>query len=254
MTTAAELIQAAFREGNLLAAGVAATTAQTDEALGRLNNFLFALMGNELGEPLQDWPVYAPQRTAPVAANFPLYGSNVDGRLADASVWPYPPGNVRLMVSAPQAATVWLQYAPNDGARVAYVALGNAVADLTIEGNGRMIEGATSITVEAALVAGERVWFYRADRGSWILLEPLALASDSPLPTEFDDLLITGLSIRLASRFGNEPRSGTVMTYQEQMKKLKARYRQPTPTLGGSQQIPPGYQAFPQSAPGNLLG
>lgn len=251
MTTAQALIEAAFREGNLIAADAPISTTLMTEALGRLNNFLFSLMGNELGEALQEWPVPPPQFTAPVMARYPLINP-LPLATESLEVWPYPPNNARLMVSATQATTVYLQAQPNDGARVAYIALGSP-ANLTLNGNGRLIEGQTSIELESALVSGERTWLYRGDLGNWIRLGELTLTTESPLPAIFDDLLITGLCIRLSSRFGNDPRQGTVMTYKDQLAKLQARYRQPTAALGGSSQVPPTYQAYATFPGGALL-
>jgi hypothetical protein len=72
-TAASSLIQSAYREGNLIAVGTTPTTAEQAEALLLLNNFVLGIFGYEMGENLQDWPAPAPQRTAPVAANFPQF-------------------------------------------------------------------------------------------------------------------------------------------------------------------------------------
>lgn len=245
MTTANELIQQAHREGNLIPVGTQPTTAQINEALGRLNNIITSLFGNEIGEPLFEWPVLPPQQTSPINARWPLApGLSIDQTRLE-SAWPYPPCNVRLMASNTVEKTIWLQYMPNDGARVAYRAV-SATADLVVQGNGRRVEGASSVIVEPTDNAGERLWFYRADLGDWIRIQALGLTDQSPLPDEFDDFLICALSIRLSSRFGNEPRQGTLLTFKDQLAKLKARYRQPTAVLGGSWQAPNTIQAYPQ--------
>lgn len=246
MTTATDLIQQALREGNLIPVGTTPTAVQLTEGLGRLNNILDSLFGNEIGEPLFEWPVLPPQRTAPVAARWPVYPGVTPQEQRLENAWPYPPGNVRLMASNTTPQTVYLQDWPNDGARVAYRAVG-ATAELTVDGNGRRIEGATSYVVDPTADGGSRLWFYRADLGDWIRIQTLALTSESPLPMEFDDFLICSLSIRLSARFGNDPRAGTQMTYKDQLAKLKARYRQPTAALGGSDQAPPSWQSFPNS-------
>lgn len=244
MTTATEIIQQAHREGNLLPVGTVPTAAQYAEALGRLNNLITALFGNEVGEPLMEWPVLPPQGNAPVNARWPVYPGIAPQESRLGTAWPYPPGNVRLMASNTTPQTVYLQHWPNDGARVSYRAVG-ATDVLTIEGNGRRIEGATSIIVDPTDDNGERLWFYRGDLGNWIRIQALGLSDEVPLPQEFDDFLITGLYMRLSSRFGSDPRPGSTMTYKDQLSKLKARYRQPTAALGGSEQAPPSWQAFP---------
>lgn len=247
MTTASTIITQALREGNLIPVGTTPTDAQLAEGLDRLNNLIDALFGNEVGEPLFEWPVPPPQQTSPVNARWPIYPgvSPQNQRMTDA--WPYPPGNVRLMASNSEEATVYLQHQPNDGARVGYTAVG-ASAVLNIDGNGRRVEGAATVQVDPTDNGGQNLWFYRGDLGDWIRIVPLALNDTPPLPKEFDDFLITGLSIRLSARFGNDPRQGTVMTYKSQLSKLQARYRQPTAALGGSDAVPPAMQAFPQGS------
>lgn len=232
-----EIIDASFREGNILAIGKAPTTAEISEALPRLNNFITSLFGFEIGENLIDWPIPQPQRTAPVAANYPA-GPGVKD--LPSGVYPYPPSNVRLLVNITTAFSVFLQNNPHDGANVTYVDLGHT-ATLTVDGNGRFIQGKSTLDITPStpiLNSGKR-WFYRADLGDWILVNgSLETGDNSPLPDEFDDLLITGLSMRLSPRYGLESRDGTLLTYKTSLGKLRTRYRQPTPTLGGASQIP----------------
>lgn len=225
MTTANDIIAQAFREANITPIGRDPTSAELNEALPRLNNFISWLFGSKLGEFAMDWPV-PPSRTAPVAARFPLRPQNT---ALPSDVWPYPPNNVRLLLSLDTDQTVYLPYRPNPGARLAIADVGGT-ATLTIDANGRRIEGATTLPVRAA--DAPREWFYREDLGSWTRVSALALTDESPLPAEFDDLLITALAKRLAPRFGQEVLRSTQEIYIETLRKLDQRYAQYMPIDG----------------------
>ena len=219
MTLSSDIIAQAFREGNLVAVGAQPTTEEQTEGLDRLNNFVSALFGFNLGVYLQDWSV-PPSTTAPIYARYPLLPAD---EALPPEVWPYPPSNVRLLSRLSTATTVYLQARPEDGARIAFRDIG-ATATLTLDANGRLIEGALTKDLVAGASGAE--WFYRADLGDWRLLGTLALTDSSPLPPEFDDLLITGLSIRLSARYGNEPSSGTALVFKDMLDKLRTRYAQ----------------------------
>lgn len=226
MTTASEIIEQAFREANITPIGRAPTSAEQNEALPRLNNFIARLFGTKLGEFAMDWPV-PPNRAAPVAARYPLRPQ--DTKLP-SDVWPYPPNNVRLLLGNDTDTTVYLPYRPNPGARLA-IADAGATASVTIDPNGRRIEGAPTISVGAA--DAPREWFYREDLGSWQRVSTLALDDDSPLPAEFDDLLVTALAKRLAPRFGQEILPTTQEVYMDAMRRLEQKYQQYMPVGGG---------------------
>lgn len=245
MTTATDFIKEALREGNLIPVGTTPTAAQLAEGLTRFNNVLSGLFGNEVGEPLFEWPVPPPQQTSPVDARWPLYPGLSAEQMRSSDVYPYPPGNVRLMASNTTVMTVYLQHLPNDGARLGYTAVG-ASAFLTLDGNGRRIDGAAQASIDPTDQGGAQLWFYRGDLGQWISIRPLTLTGGSPFPAEFDDFLITALAIRMSPLYGNDPRSGTVKTYTDMLRKLKARYRQPTSALGNAADIPPTWQAYGQ--------
>lgn len=238
MKTAAQLVARAHREGNLIPVGTEPTNAQMAEGLEVLNDLILGILGFELGELLGDWAVPPPQRTAPVPARYPLGPAAND---LPSGVWPYPPANVRLVSSIAAATTVYLPNAPNDGARIGYVDVG-AIGTLTLNGNGRMIDGALTITVPPNSTF--QSWLYRADRAEWISILDLEETDNSPLPPEFDRLLICATAIGLAPRFGLEPRTSTVTTYKTMLTKLKARYRQPTAVLNGSADSPSSMQSF----------
>jgi hypothetical protein len=235
---ASEIYTDAFREGNLKPIGTAPTTAEATEALARLNRLIKALYGYEAGEPLCEWRVPPPQRTASVAARYPLWPRADD---ISSNVWPYPPPNVRLMCSNATATTVYLPHDPSPGARIGFADVGMG-ATLTLNGNGRRIETTTTLAVTAGTAARE--WFYRDDLGTWQIIADLQAVDTQPFAPMFDDLLVTGLAIMLSPRFGLEPRQATVLSYKADLSKFRARYHQNTAAPGGGMDIPPTQQGY----------
>lgn len=238
MTQVNKLITQSFREGNLLPIGKAPTPDEVAEALDRLQNNVTCYFGYELGEKLEDWNVPSRQRTAPVSAHYPFTPYKDD---KPADVYLYPPPNVRLVTHIVGSTRVYLQQQPEDGARMGFVDIGST-AFLIIDANGRLIEGDFDISVDPP---DPQEWFYRADLGNWMRVPTvLALTDESPFPAEFDDLLISDLAIRLSSRFGVDPRAGTVQTYKNKLDQMKARYRQHPLVPGNSQDIPRSWQSY----------
>lgn len=237
MTIASVILQAAYRENNLIPIGSNPTTAQTTEALAKLNRIIDGLFGNEAGEKLFEWPLPPPQRSAPVAAQWPLAPAAHD---LPSNVWPYPPGNVRLMSTVAVATTLYFQNLPNDGARVDLVDLGMSAA-LTINANGRLIESAAGVavaTLSFSSAAGGKRWFYRSDIGTWVIVTTLISTDSLPFPKEFDDYFISELNIRICPAFGKTVKDSTAETRNRGLSKLKARYRQPTAVLNNSADAP----------------
>lgn len=252
MSTCQDIVTAALREGNLLAAGTTPQTVELTEGLSRLNALIRSFFGNEIGEHLSDWPVPQTLRTAPVAANYPQLPLPTESLVdvlpvpsvsdVGADVFPFPPENSRLVVGITAPTTVWLAEAPNDGARMAFVAAPAMVDTLTVDGNGRLIESASEITLQKSDVS--RAWFYRADLAGWVKLTDLALTDLSPLPEDLEDLLVCALNVRLAPRYGQDPRAGTVSQLKYMMKLAKTRYKQRGVTLFGGQNIPESLQSY----------
>lgn len=221
MTAISDIIVAAYREGNLRNEGAPLTDGERAEGLSRLNSWLASLFGSEIGEQLYDWQVPAP--TSAVGWPDALYKVCADPTR--------PPPQSRIVNGVTTDTTIYLPQCPNDGSRIGYVDVG-ASAAVTIDRNGRLIDGAAdNVTLDPG--SSPRIWFYRADLGSWNTVTSLTQESESPLPVEFDDLLITGLYIRLSSRTGVPVTEGTANTYREMLRKVRGRYKQPTPTPGG---------------------
>lgn len=254
MTTANDLIQAAYREGNLIPAGTQPTTAELSEALPRLNSFMRSVYGFELGENLFDWLVPVPQRTAPVAARWP------QGPLASPLncgpsnfVYPYPPANVRILFGG-VTNTCYFPEQPEDGARMAVVQ-GSGAGDsgapsaiLTLDGNSRTIQDPADMTfkdqVELTAPITLNQWLYRADLAQWILVQDMELADACPFPEEFDDFWICALTMRLAPRYGKITATDTQQTALVTLARLKARYRQTALVTYGSENFPRTDQSY----------
>lgn len=246
MTTATENVQESYREGNLIAVGQAVSTAQITEGLAKLNNLLKSAFGFLLGESLTDWQVPAVQRSGSVAANPPMYPGSQGGLVTFNNAYPAP--NSRLVWDG-SAQTIYFPETPHDGARMAFVKSSGAAASgsgtLTLNGNGRTIEGANTYTSDGTTVTS-RAWMYRADTANWVALVTLTADDDLPFPEEFDDLWSCGVAIRLSPRYGKQVGEGTVATYRRLLTTLKARYRQPTPQPSGGSVLVPADQTYPQ--------
>jgi hypothetical protein len=257
MALASDIITGAYREGNLIPVGTVPTAAENTEALDRLNNIIQMTFGYEMGEKLEDWPVPAPQRTAPQAANYPQlpYPQGLDGSLLGLPfnydptimVYPFPPKNSRI-VYGDTTTTVYFPEAPDDGSRMAMVpatGLGDGGAAgqvLTLDGNGRTIETSATKVYTAPITA--RQWLYRADLGDWLVIQDLALTDTIQFPREFDDLWILLLAIRLMPRNSKPVSNETAEALKSMMARFKTRYRQYQVTTFGSQDFPRSLQSY----------
>jgi hypothetical protein len=114
---------------------------------------------------------------------------------------------------------------------MAFVNVGLDLANfpLTLDGNGRLIEGTPTLTITAANYTGPILWFYRADLANWVRVTDLTITSDSPLPPQFDDFLISSMSIRRGPAYNKDPAAATVATAKHGLKLLKTTYRQEAP-------------------------
>lgn len=211
MTLVSEIILDAFRQSNLIAITVDPTEAQQTEALRHLNRIVKSVFGVEVGEPLHDTP----------------YGDFNDvyfDTVLDTDTDPLLEENSRLVVSLSQPHTVYLPARPQDGARFAVVDAGPSLAanPLTIEGNGRLIEGGSSLVIAEDLFTGE--WFYRADKGSWMKINPLELTDPFPFSSEFDIFFITLLAMYFNPAYGTSMNDMSLTLYQQAKSRLRQRY------------------------------
>lgn len=246
MATILEIITASYRDNNLIPVGTAPTDLEIAEALTRLNAFFRSIFGVELGVELSDWTV-PPSRTSPVAARYSRKPLNED--LPD-DIWPYPPSNSRVLMNTTKVTTIYLPSTPNDGARFSVVDI-RSTSNLTLDANGRNIDGAASVDVIPGSSPLE--WFYRADLGDWVGVKTFLVTDNSPLPDEFDDFLILALSTRLSGRVGKSAAIARA-DVQRMIKKVKARYRQSEmPTTGSRSKVGPLTNSGAYSFGGGLL-
>jgi hypothetical protein len=246
MTLVSEIIQSAYREGNLIPSGTDPTADEQAEALARLNTIILYTLGAGMGENVYDWLVTQPQRTAPVAANYPQLPLSKDTK---PEVYQCPPKNSRIVWNG-VTTTVYFPEAPSDGSRMALVqgsGLWNGDPDtakttLTLNGNGRLIEGAATISFENTGPAKQ--WWYRADLGDWRLVTTVAATDELPFAPEIDDLWILNLTMRLAPRYGKTLAPATLEALKEMRRIVSQNYSQKQDTQYNGADIPNSWQSY----------
>lgn len=216
MTLISSIISDAFRESNLTAVGASPTTAEQTEALRVLNRFISALFGSKVGEDLK--PVNYDTNNVTTTDQVFDYKPFIDDT--------YIPSNKRLMLNLTAAVTLYLNPNPQPGERFGVVDMSSNLAtrNLILNANGRKIETATSVTLSTNSLSRE--WFYRDDLGDWKRLADLIASDESPFPSEFDDVLIIGLAMRLVGRNGPALSAESIARYREQLSKFRTRYAQ----------------------------
>lgn len=215
-------ISAAFREADVTTIGTDPTDDELNEGLALLNSFITRLFGTEFGENIEDWPVPPPAGQSPIS---PVIPDNLVSPDLSATWYLTPRNNVRLLLKTTSAVTIKFPENPRDGAQIAAVDVGSNSTQITLSGNGRLIEGQQSLIDTPQAFNGKR-WFYRADIASWQLVASIGLNDSLPLVADFDDLFITYLAIRLAPRNAQKTTEETAKVYGDLLKKARARYRQ----------------------------
>jgi len=217
MTLVAQIIKDAFRESNLISIGETPSANEQEEALRILQRFIRSLLGNSMGDPLTSYPIGRTNVITP--SGFPIYSSPPGGD------W-FIPDNTRLVANLSSAVSIPLHPLPEDGARMAVIDTANNIDtyNITLQGNGRTIEGATSLTLDTVGLSAE--WFYRADLGDWKRVSDLVLLDELPFPEEFDDVFIVFLAMRINPRNTIPLNSQSGMAYAKSLKEFKARYSQ----------------------------
>lgn len=243
-------VERAYREAAIKRIGDVPNADEYTEGLDRLNGFLASLFGAEIGRLLTDVQVPLVQRTASQPnADYhqpaPLNFSNLDQPIGAMETLTTGqrviPPNSRVLWRSPTAETVFFPQAPEDGARVAVVDTG-ASAPLTLNGNGRRINGTD--TVVFAPGAPTATYFYRADLANWVPLVELTLTDNLPLPSEFDWLIICGTAISLTALDEIKPTTGTMFMYERLLRRCKERYLQRQSVAPGGQYLINSDQAF----------
>lgn len=249
--TASRIIERAYREAAIKAVGAGLSQVEYQEGLERLNGFISSLFGGEIGQNLTDWQVPGALRTAdaptnnlalPYPQNLSVVGQPFSPQETPNNAYVfYPPANVRIVWGGDQASSLYLPEYPTDGARIELVNAGSSAA-LSVLGNGRRVSGGASFAF--AHTAAPLTLFYRADLANWLPITQLALTSASPLPAEFDELLVAGTAIRLTALDEISPQSGTMFIYDRLLKRLKQRYFQPGTAAPNSDSIRPTEQPY----------
>lgn len=220
MTLVSEIITDALRQSNLLALGSSPTSAQQVEGLRYLNRIVKSVFGNEAGDPLTAFPVGRHNVSRP--AGFPWYNDVPDND------W-FVPKNTRIVFNLDNAVSLYLHPMPDDGSRFAVTDTSNNLAtyNVTVNGNGRLIENSASIILNTNGLDAE--WFFRADLGNWAKYAPLIISDTFPFPEEFDDYFITLLAIRLNPAYGVALDPQAQMIFERSQRQLRARYTQNIP-------------------------
>lgn len=182
-TIASSIITDAYRESNLIPMGTTPTVNQQNEALGRLNTLLFSTLGNEVSDALTDLNIGGANDQTPYLND-------------------YIPDNTRLLLNLTAPLIIKLDPYPFPGQRMAFIDVAGNLAtyNVTINGNGRQIEGVTSLVLNTN--GDAREYMYRADTGQWVKYVALAITDLLPFPQRFDDYFITMLAVRLNPRYG----------------------------------------------------
>lgn len=220
MTLVSTIITDAYRESNMLALGKVLTANQVTEGLHLYNQVIEAIYGGDAGERLQDWPL----------GNFDRDPNGCDYLLpyTDHRLY-HPPINMRLIAVNLTAQTLWLTTRPQDGARMGIADPFSrlSTAPLTLQGNGRPIEGTASIVLN---VDGTfREWFYRADLAAWVKLTDLLATDQNPFPQKFDIMFSILLAMRLNPRYGRALDDQSIAALKNNRREFLARYLQSRP-------------------------
>jgi hypothetical protein len=222
VTVISSLITDAFRESNTLPLGKEPTEPQATEALRLYQALLSSLYGTTEGERFQDWPLGDYERN-PDDPWYRDFAYLTDWQLNN------PPINYRLLATQTVARTIWFTPRPQDGARY-------AVADpfgrlstfpLTLEGNGRPIEGVASLVLDEDNTFRE--WIYRADKAAWLRISPLAATDENPFPSDFDIMFSILLGMRINPRYGTTLDQQSIAALKQNKQDFHNRYLQSRP-------------------------
>lgn len=217
MTTVANIIKRALRETNLIPLGVTPGTEQEQEAFELLTTIVQGVPGGEAGENLN--PLALGQENIEAPNGYPWWNSELPENIFVRS-------NTRLMCNLTQESTIFFDPIPHDGARMGVVdcALNFDINNITLVGNGRLIDGAVDVTLNTP--GAKQEWVYREDIGTWVTVTPLDLVGEMPWPEEFDDMFIILLALRLNPRYGQVIHPASAEVLKKTKSAFSARYSQ----------------------------
>jgi hypothetical protein len=218
MTQVSEIIRQALRETNVVAITQDSSPSETAEGLARLQALVLSSLGNEVGYIMEDWNIKS-------ASNI-TKPSGVPLTAAQATAFTVPP-NARLVTALTAATAVLLDPQPQDGQRFSVVDAikGLATYNLTVNPNGRKIEGNTTNKIMSTADAATQ-WLYRADAADWKVIDPLVTDAEFPFPPDFDDYFIIMLAMRLNPRYGRALSKESGARMEQQRAQFVKRYSQ----------------------------
>lgn len=208
MTLVSSIIKRAYRKTNLIPLVGSPSANQTTEALEMLNSLVLSSVGNEAGDELT--PIN-------FGENFSQYDQ---AAYCDVFV----PINSRLILNLTAADAVDLDPYPYEGQRIAVTDMGENLAtyNFTINGNGHLIEGASSVALATNGMTAQ--WMYRADAG-WVRVEELEAADNMPFPIEFDMYFVISLALQLNPQVGQKLTAEDSVMLNRSRSQLRSRYR-----------------------------
>lgn len=214
MTLVASIIQQSLRETNIIPNNANPNPNEALEAVARLQTLVLSVLGNEAGYVLEDWNVVSATNILKPSS----FVQNPTGFTVAAQS--------RLICNLAAATTLLLDPQPQDGQRFSVVdaALNFATNNLTLNGNGRLIEGAPTAVLATDGFASQ--WIYRADLATWVVVDPLVEGSEMPFPEDFDDYFIIMLAMRLNPRYGRTLTQESQARLMQQRNQMILRYNQ----------------------------
>lgn len=212
MTAIGEILENAFFEVGMTTELQHATPTQTQKAMGSLQRLINSMLGNDAGELPNDWPLGNYGRQSP------------EQICLTTQQLTNPPLNRRLIATNEAATTLYLSPGPQDGAVMQIVdPFGRlATVPVTLDGNGRTIEGASSLVLNSN--GTNRTWFYRADLGDWKRIIPLVVTDDMPFPEDFDQYFTVLLGMRLNPSYGKALARENAIVIDQGRRDFIARY------------------------------
>ncbi|TXH13741.1 MAG: hypothetical protein E6R03_10740 [Hyphomicrobiaceae bacterium] len=214
MTTVYQIIVDAYRVCNLIPVGVAPTQQQEAEGLRYLDRIIKSVLGYEVGE----------QTETKNLGDLGVGYSSVFGEWDNSSTV-LVPGNTKVMCNLTSSQEIWLDPNPSMGARLAIQDIpGNfATYNLTVHGNGRRIEGQSSIILITDSTNTE--WLYDNEQGDWLKIANLTKFDNLPFPSKFDDFFIISLAYRLNPAYSRQFDPQTDKMLRRAERQLSSTYR-----------------------------
>jgi len=215
--TGANLVTALGLDSDLVTGvNVTGTVTLTAQVPGTAGNAI------NLSETASNTTVSGPFMTGGVQTTVILKPSSFAQNSSGFTVQP----QSRLICNLLAPTSFELDPQPQDGQRLSAIDASNnfSTRPLTLVGNGRLIDGATSVLLDDDL--SRRQWVYRSDQSNWISIEPLDEDAEMPFPEEFDDYFIIMLAMRLNPRYGRALTAESAARLSQQREQLFYRYNQ----------------------------